>query len=331
MTDSVSRKFENVRNSISNTVSNGIGSISNNVGNITNSASLAGNTIYNNALNLTRTTEDASLTNASNDFLRSNSIVAKFAFFFLVLIIFMVILNLGINVIEYFMKQSKNPYIVYGSLDGTNALVVTQNPKEKNSVSILRSNNANSGMEFTWTVWLLLKNNKKDNKYRNIFNKGDSYYNNKSGKGVSLVNNGPGLYLSSKDDNQNILHVIMDSVNSTAGPAVINVEGVPFNKWFHVAIRIQNKVLDVYVNGVIASRHVMTSVAKQNYNDINVCQNGGFDGKLSNLRYYSNALSAADINLLVVAGPNLKSSGLNSSSTTIVPYFLSHAWYSIQK
>ena len=236
MTDSISRKFENVRNSISNTLSNGIGSISNNVENISNSASVASNTIYNNAVNLTRTTQDTSLTNASSDFLRSNSIVAKFAFFFLVLIIFVFILNLGINVVEYFMKQSKNPYIVYGTLDGTNPIVVTQNPKDKNSISILRSNNENSGVEFTWSVWLLLQNNKKDKKYRNIFNKGDSYYNNTSGHGVSLVNNGPGLYLSSMKDNQNVLHVIMDTVNPSSGPSIIDVNGVPFNKWFHVAI-----------------------------------------------------------------------------------------------
>ena len=59
--------------------------------------------------------------------------------------------------------------------------------------------------------------------------------------------------------------------NTNDGPSEINVDGVPFNKWFHVAIRIENKVLDVHVNGAIASRHVMKFVPKQNYNDVNVC------------------------------------------------------------
>ena len=111
------------------------------------------------------------------------------------------------------------------------------------SVSIIRSNNANSGIEFTWSIWLLLKNNTSDKKYKNIFNKGDSYYNH---TGISLVNNSPGLYLSSLVNNQNILHVIMDTVNPSDGPSIIDIDGLPFNKWFHVAIRIQNKVLDVY-------------------------------------------------------------------------------------
>lgn len=301
MTDSISRNIDNVRNSIYKTLSN------------------------------TEPIQEASMTNASSDFLRSNSIVAKFAFLFLVLIVFILTLNLGINLVQYLMNKSKNPYIVYGSLDGTNPLIVTQNPKDVGSVSILRSNNENSGIEFTWSVWLLLQNNKSDKKYKNIFNKGDSYYNNKSGSGISLVNNGPGLYLSSLDENQNVLHIIMDTVNPTKGPSVIDVKGLPFNKWFHVALRIQNKVLDVYINGTIATRHVMKFVPKQNYNDINVCQNGGFDGKLSNLRYYNHALSAVDINMLVVSGPNLKSSNFNSTQNSVIPYFLSHSWYSIQQ
>lgn len=58
----------------------------------------------------------------------------------------------------------------------------------------------------------------------------------------------------------------------------------------------------------------MNFVPKQNYNDVNVCQNGGFDGQLSNLQYYTHALSSPEINAQVVSGPNLKSSELNSTT-----------------
>lgn len=326
MTDFINNAKERVSNSIS--------SISNNVGSISSSLSATGDSIYKNTINnlSSQIKDDSTMINAGNEYLHSNNIVAKFAFLFLILIIFILLLNLGINIIDYFMNPSVNPYIIKGSLDGKNSVIITQDPKDINSVPVLRSNNESSGIEFSWSVWLLLKNNSSDKKYKNIFNKGDSYYSNNSGNGISLVNNGPGLYLSSLENNQNILHVVMDTVNPELGPSVVDVGGLPFNKWFHVCIRVKNKLLDVYVNGTIASRHIMKFVPKQNYNDINICQNGGFDGQLSNLQYHSRALSAPEINYIVIKGANKESSQFNSSTiNSTTPYFLSNAWYRSQR
>ena len=70
----------------------------------------------------------------------------------------------------------------------------------------------------------------------------------------------------------------------------------------------------------------MTSVPKQNYGDIYVCQNGGFSGFLSNLQYYQRALSAYEINQVVQAGPSTKASNL-ANTTGGSPYYLSSLWY----
>lgn len=314
----------NVKNSISDTVSKAMNSISNNLGSITKATTDASNSIAKN---------DFSLVNASGEYLRSNNNVAKFSFLFLILFIFIIILNLGIQIIGYFMNPSKSPYIVKGMLDGKNSQIISQNPNDSNSIPITRSNNEVGGIEFTWSLWLLLKNNSNDNKYKNIFNKGDSFYSNDNGKGngISLVNNGPGLYLSSMADNQNKLHVVMDSVNPSDGPSIIDIDGLPFNKWFHVVIRVKNKILDVYVNGTIASRQVMNFVPKQNYNDINICQNGGFDGLLSNLQYHNRAISAPEINYIVVNGPTTTQSKLDIAVNSVIPYFLSNSWYTKQR
>lgn len=320
----------NVKNSISNTMSNTMNSISNNLGSISKATADASNSMYG---QLTNTKNDFSLVNASGEYLRSNNNVAKFSFLFLILFIFIILLNLGIQIMAYFMNPSKNPYIVKGILDGKNSQVISQNPNDSNSIPITRSNNEIGGIEFTWSLWLLLKNNANDNKYKNIFNKGDSFYSNDNGKGngISLVNNGPGLYLSSMVNNQNKLHVVMDSVNPSDGPSIIDIDGLPFNKWFHVVIRVKNKILDVYVNGTIANRQVMNFVPKQNYNDINICQNGGFDGQLSNLQYHSRAISAPEINYMVVNGPTTTQSKLDTAVNSIIPYFLSNSWYTGQR
>jgi len=320
-------RITSIQNNISNNVENIGESIKMSLSSASNIVNDTKNSIYN---SIDEFSSKSSI-NAGSEFLQSNSIVAKFAFLILVLIIFITICNLGITLIGYFTASTKNPYIVYGSLQGNNPVIVSQDPSIMTSIPITRSNNESSGIEFTWSIWLLVSNNTTVNKFQNIFNKGDSFYDNVSG--ISSVNNGPGLYLSSLRNNESSLRVIMDTVDPSQGPSVIDVAGVPFNKWFHVTMRLENKILDVYVNGTIASRTVMKSVPKQNYNDINICQNGGFNGQLSNLKYFNHALSAFEINTIVMSGPRLVSSKLNTSTSigSRYPYFFSNYWYSNQK
>lgn len=267
--------------------------------------------------------------NASNEFLQSNSIVAKFVFLILVMLIFIILLNLGMSLLGYLTQPSRSPYLIYGILDGTNALVIPQDPSNKVSVPIYRSNNQSTGIEFSYSIWLLLSdNNNTGIQYQNIFNKGDSFY---GPDGISTVNNGPGLYLKSLQNNENSLHLIMDTVDPSQPHSVIDIKSLPFSKWFNITIRLENKILDVYVNGTISNRQNIQFVPKQNYNDVNICQNGGFKGQLSNLRYFNYALSAFQINNIVMKGPNQTMSKLGKSSTNGSPYFLSSSWYSNQK
>ena len=95
-------------------------------------------------------------------------------------------------------------------------------------------------------------------------------------------------------------------------------------RWFNLAVRMQNKIMDVYVNGVVAKRHVFKNVPKQNYGDIQV---GGFNGNLSDLRYFNAALNVFQINNIAMAGPNLTAA--NSSTDTKFDY-LSSSWYKPQ-
>ena len=117
------------------------------------------------------------------------------------------------------------------------------------------------------------------------------------------------------------------SINSTGQPASIetDVSNLPIGKWFHVAIRMQNKTLDCYVNGVISTRKSFgDNIPKQNYDSIIYAGNNGFAGSTSNLRYYDYALSVFEINSVVYYGPNL--SAANGTSSTYFDY-LGQSWY----
>ena len=325
--------MESIRNNINKLTTRSYEQFSNIKNNVENTIKNVGESMSNVTNNISERLEEFGPNNQENrtvasSFINSNSLVAKFTFIILVFLIFIILCNLGTSLIAYFTQPSKSPYIIKGMLDGSNALIISQDPSKVDSIPIIRSNDEKTGMEFSWSIWLLLTDNSTQKTYQNIFNKGDSFYDN----GISQVNNGPGLYLSSLVNNENNLHIIMDTVDINVGQAKIDVNGVPFNKWFLVVIRLENKVLDVYINGTITSRYNMKSVPKQNYNDINICQNGGFVGQLSNLRYYNYALSSFAINNLVMNGPNLTASKLDSSRITASdsPYFLSSSWYSKQ-
>lgn len=267
-------------------------------------------------------------------FLESNSIIAKFVFVILVVIGFLILLNLGITLIGYFTSNTNtNPLVVKGMILGnTDGQIISQDPKNSNSVLVQRSNNQATGIEFSWSLWLKVDNLSNPGSgtgsnvtYQHIFSKGGNGSFEKNG--VMSVNNAPGLYLRS---DTNSLHIVMDSVVSNDTNTTLDIDNIPLGKWFHVLIRMQNKVLDVYINGTIASRLIMQNVPKQNYDNIYVCKNGGFNGSLSNLQYYAKALNALDLNNIIIAGPNTSlsaTSAQNLSKQSTYDY-LSTLWYS---
>lgn len=301
--------MENQTSQITQNVSNTISSIKDSLKNTFNQF-----TTQNNA-----GTQNASMFNYSN------TIIAKFAFLIVVIIIFMFLINLGIMLISYFSGSSSNPYLIKGMIDGTYSVIIPQDPMNSNSITILRSNNQSKGIEFTWCVWLYINDLNNDNKYQHIFNKGDNNYDKNTNK--ASINNAPGLYLGPSN---NKLTVVMDTVVGNDKNTTIEIDNVPIRKWVNVCIRLENKILDVYVNGTMTRRLVLTNVPKQNYNNVYVCQNGGFAGKLSDLRYFSYALNVFEINRIVYAGPNTSTNKLTADQQAVKTggfNYLSNLWY----
>ena len=266
---------------------------------------------------------------ATPQFLNSNTIIAKFAFVILVIILFLFFLGLGVNAVQYLFSSGKNPYIIKGMISGNDSQVISQDPIQKKAITLQRSNNEKTGMEFTWSVWLYLSETNDNTANQHIFNKGDKTY---GTNGVG-INNGPGLYIKGKGatENDRIVSVVvfMDTVGSATSEQ-ITIPNIPIKKWVNVVIRLENLMMDIYVNGIIAERKVFTNVAKQNYYDIQICQNNaagsGFNGNLSNLRYYNKALSAIQINNIVYWGPNTSASKGVANTKGGFDY-LSTTWY----
>jgi hypothetical protein len=255
---------------------------------------------------------------SSKVFLDSNSLVMKFAFLIVVLVLFLILLRAGVMILGYLMSPSKSPHLIDGMMDGKHMSVVHMDPKLQSSKPILRSVNQNEGIEFTWSIWVFIEDLEyKRGSIKHIFHKGND---NISDSGLNLPNNAPGLYLASDTNN---LMVLMNTFSKMQEEVI--VEDVPLNKWLNVIIRCEGRNLDVYINGTIVKRHVLSGVPKQNYGDVYMSMNGGFSGFTSNLWYYDYALGLREINRIVKNGPNTTMK--DSQMTDPRHKYLSERWY----
>jgi hypothetical protein len=278
------------------------------------------------------TFENNKYVNGTKQFLESNSLVAKIAFLLLLVTLFVLVLRLGTTLISWLFAPSNNPKLVDGMKDGTQFQLVTQSPSLSGSKPVMRSNNQSDGIEFTYSVWLYIDNlTQNAGIHKHIFHKGnDGLIYNKNNcsaigfpdcekyVGTNFPNNAPGMYIH---PTKNAFVIIMNTFNDITEEILVN--DIPLNKWINVMIRVEGKNVDVYINGTIVIRHVLSGVVKQNYGDVYVNMNGGFAGNLSDLWYHEKALNTSEILAIVNKGPNMT---MNKSMDIFPPYF-SLRWY----
>jgi hypothetical protein len=120
------------------------------------------------------------------------------------------------------------------------------------------------------------------------------------------------------------LKVVMSTFDDPNTSVVVG--NIPVNKWFNVIIRVENTVLDVFINGDLAQRLPLNSVPFQNYGDVNVAINNGFNGNLSSLRYFNTALGTRAIQNIISDGPNLTVLGSSGGAPSTMDY-LSMRWF----
>ena len=260
--------------------------------------------------------------NTLNNFMTSNNLVTKFVFLLFVLIGFLILLTISINIILYFFSPSSHTKLINGMINAsTEMIVINQNPNDKSSKTIYRSINELHGLEFTWSIWIYINeiNTGSSIPYQHIFSKGNYGLRNND---LPNFNNAPGLYLS---NNKNNIYVVMDTYNAPSSTdSGLEIPDIPLNKWVNVIIICKNNTLDVYINGIITKSDNLDGVPKQNYGDVFVAANNGFNGYISNLWYYNYALGTLAIQNLVKKGPDTT---MKDNMLLKDPNYLSLRWY----
>lgn len=303
--------------------------------------------------NVSSDTKVVSLSSASlmlKSFTDSNTAITKFVFIVLVFLLFIVLFNFGIQLIQRWIGNNPDPIIIDGMVLSNNTKIVSSNPNVEKSVPILRSVNEDYGLEFTWNVWFYVdKINKDAASYQRIFSKGNNETNTtgvnallKNNINKKIVNASPGLFITQQDNstilpsressrttpsNVNLFFVLntfknKESVEEYA--ETITVRNIPIKKWVCVTMRVEHKTADIYINGVLTQRKTFNNLPRQNYYDTVVGDSDGFTGFISSLRYYGRALNYEEIQNVFGKGPNLTS--IDTSIGNVMDY-LSLNWY----
>lgn len=240
--------------------------------------------------------------------------VKQFLKFFLLGIgILIVVIIIAITVIVV-MKIMKNrgileKCIIKGTKNGKNSLVIRQSgagPK-----SLLKTMDMNKGLEFTYTLWMNINSLEynKDREMKPIFYKSKN-------KSLSSDDFAPGLFLLKN----NTLRVMMKTGNEMDS---IDIGNIPIKKWFHICLMIKQDSMDIYINGQMVQSKRFKRPPSQNDGDLYINTYGGFDGTISDLKFFAYSISYDKINKLLKDGPTTNSS-CNVSDTP--PYF-NYKWW----
>jgi hypothetical protein len=207
--------------------------------------------------------------------------------------------------------------------------VIYQDPNQKGAITIYPSVNAPSGLEFSYSCFLLINKSTfqgTQEGLRHIFHKGSPVY-----KPLMC----PGVFVK---NNENTLVVYMNEASNWN--TYCEIPNIPVGKFFHFAIVVRNMNVDVYINGNVAHRMTLSSVPKQNFGDVYVFKTEAFNdmrsnpdsplvvlgaatGLISSLQYAGYALNYEQIDRMVRTGPSSK---LVSATQNLPPYLADDWW-----
>ena len=218
-------------------------------------------------------------------------------------------------------------YLLPDLYDGTQ--VIYQDPNLQGAITINPSVNAPSGLEFSYSCFLLINSKTfqgSSQGLRHIFHKGTATY-----KPLMC----PGVFMR---NDTNSLVVYMNEVSKWNTHC--ELPNIPIGKFFHLAIIVRNMAVDIYINGNVAYRMTLSSVPLQNFENVCVFSSQQFDdspmspdnpftvlgsatGFISRLLYTGYALNYEQIDRMVRMGPSTK---LVSATQSLPPYLADDWW-----
>jgi hypothetical protein len=279
---------------------------------------------------------------AQGNFLTQPSFGSQFVLGILSLFVVFILYLSFETIYKYYLQLSSAKVSLYPyTVSATKTITIPQDPKNPKAKTAFPSENEITGIEFSYSCFLYVQEatidagSATEMKLKTVFHKGYKTPWPLCGPGVFILNN------------KNTMRVVMNSYKKWYNK--VDIEGIPINKWFHLALVCRNSTLDIYLNGNLTSKLSFDgSVPYQNYQDIVLFSygkttpetdfiggkrdipsddqfkvDGPMTGYISNLSYYRYAIGFSEIQAEMAAGPSDK---FESGSMDKPPYLIDSWW-----
>jgi hypothetical protein len=266
-----------------------------------------------------------------------------------------------VYIIYMVLETMYKAYLGYGKAKiqvypytGSRSVKIEQNPNNPSAITLPVSENQLTGIEFSYSTFVYISDetDTNDDGWRTIFYKGYE------SSVFPLL--GPGVFVSSKSSSSGapVLRVVMNSYETWYN--TLDVNQIPFNKWFHLVVVMRGSNMEVYVNGNLANKKSFSgTLPYQNYQPLNIFStnktiskdfnnndsnqttnkrgippgdtftvNGKATGYVSNMFYFSYALSYSEIQSMMAMGPSKEFDQQNMDKP---PYLIDSWWINQSK
>jgi len=174
-----------------------------------------------------------------------------------------------------------NPVFIKGGHDG----------KKYKKFSQKDIPNSLGGNELTTFCWLHINDLKyRYAKIKHVLTKGDPYLQRRS--------QCPSIWIDNKT-NDILIYISNKHFND-----IVRVKDIPILKWFSIGIVIKDNTTNIYVDGDLVVSKSLRAPAKINNGDLHIAKKGGFNGRISSIGMYSEALNVSKIKKLHSMGHN---------------------------
>ena len=145
-----------------------------------------------------------------------------------------------------------------------------------------------NGLSFTYNFWIYIADwQYKFSEKKTIFIKG------------TAANRAPEVYLA---PSQNSLGVSLATFAEQSGET-FQIDNISLQKWINIAIILDNRTMDIYLDGKLERSCVLKGVPRMNRNPIQFAPDGGFYGQIAMFRYFNRPITPDEAYSIYSQGP----------------------------
>jgi hypothetical protein len=170
---------------------------------------------------------------------------------------------------RYVYKHTYEPLLIEDEFAATSKKVIVNSNIRTSKV----------GIQFTYSFWIYI------NDLTYMYNNWKSILVKQQDQSIS-----PGIWIH---PDINTIKIEMATINKSQ--EFIDIENIPLQKWVFIAVVLNDRYLHVFIDGELKTTKKMTYIPLLNGGNVSI---GGFNGTITNCRYFNRSLDIAEIKKL---------------------------------